>query len=676
MVLPEISVEGRGETASGPVSGFLAERSASGTKTSTDLIETPQNVTVISRDRLETVNARSIAEAVRYTAGLSDYGGRDDPRGFAGTIRGFPPDIYLDGLRLPLVAAAQSYDLEPYGLERLEVLRGASSPLYGSGQLGGILNGVSKQPQLGRLNEITLQGGSFSRIQGTADVGGKLVQDGSVLWRVNTLVRKSDTAVDNVLNNRIYVAPSVKWIGEKTTVTLLASYTQIDAGSTAQFLPASGTVLYNRLGYIRRSFNNGDANYDVYSKRQVAAGYLLEHQAAENWVVRQNLRFAHEDLNYRTITTTGVLADGRTITRQAQRQENGFNNLAVDTQSEIRLKTGPLSHELLTGVDFSAQFVSIRRGQGTAPNLDVYAPVYRAVSLPAYAITTNTNQTQNQTGFYAQDQVSIDSWRLTLTGRQDFVTGNLTNNATRLTQPNNPEKFTYRLGLLYAAPVGVSPYVTYATSFLPQTGVDRAGGGFVPTTGDQIEVGVKYKPTGLDLLFTLSAFDLTQQNVLTPDPLSANFSVQTGEIRARGIEFEAIGNITPSLRVIGALTYQEPLITESNAAGEVGSRPVVIPSHLASLYLEKRFDVSETLSTTVGAGTRYTGSTAGAVPNTFTVPSQWLFDLTGKVEWQRYRIQVNATNLADRRVIAACVRTTSCSYATGRAVYATLGYRW
>ena len=367
--LPEISISGQQETATGPVNGFRAERAASATKTSTDLIETPQNVTVISRDRLEDLNARSIAEAVRYTAGVSDYGGRDDPRGFAGTIRGFSPDVYLDGLRLPLAAAAQSFDLEPYGLERLEVLRGASSPLYGAGQLGGILNGVSKQPQPGQLNEVTVQGGTFDRIQGTADIGGKLVQDGSLLWRVNTLIRKSDTAVDNILNNRIYVAPSVKWIGDKTTVTLLGSYTQIDAGSTAQFLPAAGTVLYSPLGYIPRSFNNGDATYDVYSKRQVSAGYLLEHRATDNWVLRQNLRFAHEDLKYRTVTTTGVLADGRTLTRQAQRQDNSFNNLSLDNQSRgaVRHRAGVARSADRGGFLFPVRHGPPRPGHGAQP---------------------------------------------------------------------------------------------------------------------------------------------------------------------------------------------------------------------------------------------------------------------------------------------------------------------
>jgi len=674
--LPVVEVGAEGESATGPVNGFLAKRSASATKTSTDLIETPQAVTVISNDRLTTLNARSIAEAVRYTAGVSDYGGRDDPRGFAGTIRGFSPDTYLDGLRLPLAAAAQTFDIEPYGLERLEVLRGTSSALYGSGQLGGILNAVSKVPQPNQVNEVAAQGGSFGRVQGMADVGGKLVQDGSLLWRINTLLRNSGTEFDNILNNRIYVAPSLKWIGERTTVTLLGGYTQIDAGSTAQFLPAAGTVLYNRFGQVARDFNNGDKDYDLYSKRQVSAGWLIEHRATENWTLRQNLRFAHEDLSYRTVTTTGVQADGRTLTRQAQRQENSFNNLSVDNQSEVRFNTGPLRHDLLTGVDFSSQYVNIRRGQGTAPPLDLYAPVYRAVTLPAAATNTSTNQTQNQAGFYAQDQVSLGDVRLTLTGREDFVTGNLTNNLTRATTKNNPEQFTYRLGLLYASPIGISPYATYGTSFQPQTGVDRQGAGFAPQTGDQVEVGVKYKPGGLNMLFTVAAFDLTQQNVLTPDPVNTSFSVQTGEIRTRGVELEATGSITPTINVIAAVTYQEPLITRSNTAGEVGSRPVVVPSHLASLYLEKKIPVSDTMTVSIGGGTRYTGSTAGAVPNTFTVPSQVMFDLNARVDMERWRLQVNATNLTDRTYVAACVRSTSCSYATGRAVYATLAYRW
>jgi len=414
----------------------------------------------------------------------------------------------------------------------------------------------------------------------------------------------------------------------------------------------------------------------VYSKRQVSAGYLIEHRAADNWTLRQNLRFAHEDLNYRTVTTTGVLADGRTLTRQAQRQENSFNNLSIDNQSEVRFATGPVRHDLLTGVDFSSQYVNIRRGQGTAPNLDLYAPVYRAVTLPAAGITTNTNQTQNQTGFYAQDQASLGDLKLTVTGRQDFVTGDLTNNLTHATTKNNPEHFTYRVGLLYAAPIGVSPYVTYATSFQPQTGVDRQGTGFAPQAGDQVEVGVKYKPNGLNMLFTIAAFDLTQQNVLTPDPVNTNFSVQTGEIRTRGVELEATGSITPTINVIAAVTYQEPLITRSNTAGEVGSRPVVVPSHLASLYLEKKIPLSDRTTLSLGGGARYTGSTAGAVPNTITVPSQVMLDLNARVDMERWRLQVNATNLTDRTYIAACVRATSCSYATGRAVYATLAYRW
>ncbi|AHJ65596.1 TonB-dependent siderophore receptor [Granulibacter bethesdensis] len=674
--LPQLNVSGQQETALGPVKGFLARKSIAATKTDTPLMQTSQNVTVITRDRLEDLNIRSIAEAMRYTAGVTDAGGRDDPRGFGGTIRGFTPDTYLDGLKLPLASASQTFDLEPYGLERIDVLRGANAALYGSGQLGGIINAVSKQPRLDHTNEVQVQGGSFNRIQGAADLGGKLTDDGSWLWRLNGLMRKSDTFVDNVLNNRIYVAPSVKWSGEKTTVTFLSSYMQIDAGSAAQFLPAIGTVFPSRYGYIRQSLNTGDPNYDVYSKREVSVGYLAEHHVTDRWTLRQNLRFMHEDLNYRTVTTTGLVANQRSITRQAQQQLNMFNTLAVDNQSEVHFATGPVTHDLLTGVNITTQFISTRRGQGTGPSLDLYAPVYRSVTAPAYASTINTNETQIQTGVYVQDQLAWQHWRLTLTGREDFVSDSLTNNKTRSTQNSDPTHFSYRAGLLYAADNGMSPYVTYATSFQPQTGVDRVGNSYVPTTGNQVEVGIKYKPVHRDIMFTVDAFDLTQQNVLTPDPNNVNFSIQTGEIRTRGAEAEATGNLTPTLRMIAALTYQEPLITSSTEKGATGSRPVFVPSHMASLYMEKEFPVSERWNFALGSGVRYNGETSGAVPNTFNVPSSVQFDLTARVEMDRWRLQVNATNLADRRIVAGCVRMTSCYYATGRAVFATLGYRW
>ncbi len=306
----------------------------------------------------------------------------------------------------------------------------------------------------------------------------------------------------------------------------------------------------------------------------------------------------------------------------------------------------------------------------------MFDPVYLPITTPGYATNTNTNQSLLQTGFYAQDQISYDNWHLTLTGREDVTSSSLANDNTHTTTRSSPSAFTYRTALLYAFPFGLSPYAAYATSFEPQNGTNAQNAPFDPMTGSQVEAGVKYQPPGTDMLFSAAAYDLTQQNVLTPDPNNSNFSVETGEIRTRGVEFEALGSLDKQINFIAALTFQDPRVTRSNLAGEVGTRPTAIPSQMASLYLDKTWVVDDRWSFGLGGGVRYNGSTDGTDPNTFKVPSQTVFDLNGHVDLDRWRMQVNGTNITDRTIIAACTRSVACSYGTGRAVLATLSYRW
>lgn len=474
---------------------LLARNGFSATKTDTPIEQTPQNITVITQERMAILNSRSVSEAVRYAAGVSDYGSKDDPRGYFGTIRGFSPDIYLDGTRTPDATSSQSFSIEPWGLEEMDVLRGATSALYGSGQLGGIINAVSKRPNAGQKNEINFQTGSYSRVQGAADIGGAINPSKTLLWRFNGLIRKSNTYANNIKNNEIYVAPSLRWKpDDKTDFTILASFEQLDAGSTAQFLPAAGTITATKYGRIARDFLSSDANYDVYSKRQAAIGYSLTRRILPNWSITQNMRYAHLDLDYRFVTTKALSSDQRTITRQALRQSANYNNVTLDTRSDLKLTTGPVKHELLAGVDFRSDFLANRRGQGNAPSLDLYNPVYRAITWPSYGTTTNTNETESQTGLYAQEQADWHNFHLTLSGRGDFTQSLTVNNLTGLQTPQKNNAFTGRAGLLYTAPLGFAPYVAYSTSFQPQVGTTRLNTPFLPTRGKQIEAGLKYKP--------------------------------------------------------------------------------------------------------------------------------------------------------------------------------------
>ena len=680
LVLDPVSVQGTGQTGSSPGVGYAAPVAATGTKTDTPVIETPQAISVITRERMDDQNVRSITDALRYSAGVSADGYGADVRGFYGTIRGFSPDIYLDGMRLPQTVTAQSFQLEPWGLERIDVIRGAASPLYGGGNLGGLVNGISKTPRLDQVNQVAIQTGSYGRIQGAIDVGGKATEDGTWLWRLNALARDSDTSYDNILNNRIYVAPSIAWVPDAgTKVTLLASYTQDDAGSSAQFLPAKGTVLYNPAVKIAPNFLNGDPVYDVYSKRQVSVGYLAERHMTEAWTLRQSVRFAHIDLNYRSAYGAGLAAGSNVLlNRVAALQQPTINTVTVDNQSETRFTTGPIGHDLLLGVDFRNNVLVNRTASLAAPQLNLVDPVYLPVTWPSLgaANAVGTNQVQRQVGLYAQDQLSWQGWRLTLTGREDFANADTLNTKTGVRTTNDDQVFTGRVALLYAFEAGFSPYVSYATSFLPLTGTNLYGQPYQPQTGKQVEVGLKYQPPGSSLLLTAALYDLQQENVLTVDPANPLNTVQTGQVRTRGIEFEATGEILPRLNLIGALTYQVPEVTQTNIAAQLGKRPAAIPNQLASVWLDYTQPITETITAGFGGGVRYTGRTAGDATNTFDVPGFALLDLQARVDWQTWRLQVNATNLPNASYVAVCSGVTSCSYGTGRAVFMTLSYKW
>ncbi|WP_252349956.1 TonB-dependent siderophore receptor [Gluconobacter cerinus] len=678
---PELSREERLEVKGSHV-GLLAAGGNAATKTSTPLEDVPQNLTVITQARMTMLNVRSISEAVRYAAGVSDYGSKDDPRGYFGTIRGFSPDIYLDGTRTPDATTSFSYSIEPWGLEEMDVLRGASSALYGSGQLGGIINAVSKRPRLNQQNQVTFQTGSYSRVQGAADVGGALNASKTLLWRFNGLIRKSDTYAKNIKNNEIYVAPSVSWRPDsKTDFTILASYEQVDGGSTSQFLPANGTLYASPYGYIARNFLNSDADYDVYSKRQVSIGYSFTRHLTPNWTISQNMRYAHIDASYRYVTAVALSADQRTLTRQALLQSSNYNNVTLDTRSNLKLRTGPVHHELLVGVDFRSDFMAFRRGQKTAPSLDLYNPVYNPISWPTYGTTTNTNETETQTGLYAQEQADWHRFYLTLSGREDFTQSLTVNNRTGEQTPQQNNAFTGRVGLLYKSAIGLAPYVSYATSFQPQVGTTRENTPFLPTRGRQIEAGLKYKPPhgtpwGEDFMLTADFFNLVESNVLTTDPADSTYDIQTGEQRTRGFEAEGVGRLPYKIDMLASFTYQDPRITKTTVAAQKNQRPVAIPSHMASLFLKRDFHLARNWVTGLGAGVRYTGNTAGALPATFTVPSQLVWDLQAHIDYQRFGIQFNGTNIANRHYVAACTRSVACAWAPGRAVFVTLSYRW
>ncbi|QQP90781.1 TonB-dependent siderophore receptor [Skermanella sp. TT6] len=677
IVLPPISVETTAPTGTSPVQGYVAPVTSTATKTDTPLIETPQSISVITRDQLDDRAVQSITEALGYTAGTfsSTFA---DPRFDDPVIRGFSagPNQFLDGLRILRTFGAPA--IEPYGLERVEVLRGPSSVLYGQSVPGGLVNMVSKRPTEQSFGEVNLQAGSHDRYQGSFDLGGPLDQEGQFLYRLTALGRKSDTQMDHVEDDRWFVAPALTWKpGPDTRLTLLGRF-QHDEAQSPPGLPAVGTLFGSPFGDISTSFYPGEPTFRDSELELSSIGYDFEHRIDDTFTIRQNARYLHLRFDYDTLFTSGLAADQRTLRRGSLVQRESSDTVNVDTSGQAKFATGPLGHTALLGVDYRRFWGDTRTGFGAAPSLDLLNPVYgQAIAPPP--IGTDRDDDLSQLGIYVQDQVRLDKWLLTLGGRHDWVETEQRSRITGAETTQDDSAFTGRAALMYLFDGGFAPYVSYTTSFDPVIGTQapqRGGGSFEPTEGEQYEVGLKYQPPGSNSFFTAALFDLTRTNVTTTDPDFPTFQVQTGEARVRGIELEATASLMRGLDVTAAYTYLDSEVTESNTGTE-GNRLAAVPEHLASLWGDYSFPEGSLLEGFgLGAGVRHIGSRFGNEANDIKVPDVTLFDAAIRYDFDRFRVALNANNLFDKEYVTSCGSVGGCYYGNRLAVISTLTYRW
>ncbi|MCO6415719.1 TonB-dependent siderophore receptor [Siccirubricoccus sp. KC 17139] len=706
IALPEVRIDAGLPRGWAPVRGFVAETTATGTKTDTPLIEAPQSISVVTRDQIEALSAQNLNGIMRYTPGVAV-----DTRGTVGrldqfTIRGFSAPQFLDGMRT-FGGRDANPSVDPYRLERVEVLRGPASVTYGQAGPGGLVNLVSKRPTLEPQRELMLQGGSFGTFRAGADLSGALNENRTLLGRIVSSYSRSDTQTEHAREERYLVAPSLTLRPTAdTTITFLGLYQRDPWGGTYGGVPAYGSVLPSPYGRTRTNFWDGDPSFDRLDRTQYQLGYAAEHRFSENLVARQNFRWAHTDFYYRQANFTSLSADFRTAPRGLTGTEGNFDTITLDNQIEGRVETGPVSHTILGGLDYFNLGSDTRAGsvQSGVPSIDIYAPVY-GVRMPNLAYSTRTRQTQSGVGLYAQDQLRWGPVTVHLGGRQDWYDSetratNLTTGATTRT-PFETSAFTGRAAILYHTGIGVVPYYSYTESFEPQTGTfapARGGGPFQPTTGQQHEIGIRYQPEGVNALFTAAVFDLRRQNVLTTDPQNISYSIQTGEIRTRGVELEARATLATGVNLVASYTYLDSEYTSSNSLVTVdrgvgtrtstrpqaGTEPTSVPNHMASIFAQYTFQPDTRFEgMTVGGGVRYVGQSWGDAANTLRVPDVTLVDLMARYELGNLSpslrgssLQLNVSNLFDEKYVSSCLSYTFCFWGYRRSVIATLRHQF
>ncbi|MET2529912.1 TonB-dependent siderophore receptor [Ralstonia pseudosolanacearum] len=682
-----VTIAAQAESANGPVHGYVARRSATGTKTDAPIEEIPQSISVVTRDRFEAQGAQSVNEALRYTASVSTYGAGTRSDWYT-AVRGFVPATYLDGLQLPNTINLASWRVDPWQIERVELLRGPASVLYGQGDPGGTVNVVTKQPTAEPIREIEVQYGSHARKQVAGDFGGALDADGKLSYRLTALARDGNLPLGPFNDQRLMIAPSLTWKpSADTTLTLLANYLRDKTNASDSFLPAQGTILPNPNGKIPATRFTGSPDFDAYEKTQYSLGYQFEHRLDDTWTVRQNARYMHLRLDDRM--TYGVGLDPsdptqRTLLRYAGIAQPSYGRLDIDTQAQARFATGTVRHTLLAGVDYQRQTTRDPENYALTSSLDLYNPVYQPTDRSIFsgpgASPQDIRQRQTQLGLYLQDQLKLgERWVFTLGGRHDWADTRTDDLLGGTTASQRDAAFTGRVGVVYLAPYGISPYLSYSTSFNPTVGTDRNGQAFKPTKGRQVEAGVKVQ-AGSKASVAASVFRIHQRNVLTPDldDPAGTHSTQTGEVRSQGFELEATVQPMAGWNVIAGYTYQDVRNTRANDAS-LDKWPIAIPTprQIASLWTDYRIRSGVLQGVGIGAGVRYVSPTAGAPDNALRVPGYALFDAAIFYSAGRHwRLALNGTNLANREVISGCYDATRCIYANGRTVLATAKYAW
>ncbi|GKT25650.1 TonB-dependent siderophore receptor [Acidovorax sp. SUPP3334] len=662
------------ERPDGPVVGYVAQRSRTATKTDTALLETPQSISVIGRTEMDARGSLDLMDIVAQTPGVSVAAYGPDNRGWEYiSLRGFPGNTssYRDGL--PQTQFGVVYRMtEPYGLERVEVLRGPASVLFGQGDAGGVINRVSKAPSADATREIEVQVGSFDRRQLAFDVGGAFSEGSDLSFRLVGVGLDSNDQDrypngDRINRTHAYLAPSLRWQpSAATSFTLLGEFLKDKSGEDpyyANFFGPDGKL---------RHVKYGDPSFSRFQQDQSSLGYQFEHTLNSGWTVRQNARYTDIALERNALWADSVLADGHTISRSTRTWDDGLKQGSIDTQVQGKISTGTVEHTLLFGLDWNRIEGTALRFRGAGPNLDLLNPVYgMAVPAPTTPMA-NFTQKMDQIGLYAQDQIRFgERWVATLGGRQDHVkttTDNRLSAPQRTTQSD--DAFSGRIGVNYLLGGGWSPYASYAESFLPTSGVDLNNNPFKPSRGKQVEVGIKYQPEGGKSLFTAAVFDLRKTNVVTYDNITSD-PRQIGKQRSRGLELEAKAELMRGLSATASFTVLNLKVLESADSSERGKIPPTVPKQTASLWLD--YAIGGGFG--VGAGVNYVGERQNDEANTSAEGGFTLLNASLRYDQGPWRFGLNATNLLDRKYNTICYHR-ECYMGRERTLTATAKYRW
>ncbi|MGL4621226.1 MAG: TonB-dependent siderophore receptor [Chroococcidiopsis sp.] len=645
-VQPNISSDGKEEmeivVTGEQEAGYSVPNATTATKTDTPLRDIPQSIQVIPRQVLEDQQIIRLGDALQNISGISNlgsYSGYEEEI----RIRGFDNnEFFRDGIRFFTFGFSETANLE-----RIEVLKGPASVLFGQSQPGGIVNLVTKKPL--REPFYFLEGtiGNSDTYRGAIDLSGPLNDSKNLLYRLNIFYENAGSFRDFVESDRLFIAPVITWnISPNTSLTIDAEFLD-DTRTMDDGIPAIG----DRPADVPRDRFLSEP-FSEFTKQEYSIGYLFDRRFNDNLSVRHAFRaqWLYPERYYPL--SSSLDEDTGELSRSAYWAGGEYANYSTQTDFIGKFATGSIQHQILFGFEYSKTTENPNFQLDTPyPSINIFDPVYvreRYPIIPGFF----RDDTTKTLGFYLQDQIELASnLKLLLGGRFDSfdqtrTTRELGESREKFEQSDS--KFSPRAGIVYQPSKTVSLYASYTSSFLPSFGADRGAGNsaFEPEEGRQFEIGIKTDFNDGRLNATLAAFDITKQNVTTDDPNNEGFSIQTGEQTSRGIELDVAGEILPGWNIIASAAYINAYISADNTY-EVGNRLDNAPEFSSSLWTTYEIQKGSLQGLGFGLGLYYVGDRQGDLDNSYVLPDYFRTDAAIYYRRNNWKAALNIRNLFD-----------------------------
>ncbi|AFU20364.1 TonB-dependent siderophore receptor [Actinobacillus suis] len=620
---------------------------------------TPKSVSVLTEEQIKEKGYKQADEIGRYEAGIlsQPYGGDIDTHDWI-RIRGFSPTLRIDGTAM---YSFGFYHWQPnmYGLESIEVVKGADSLTYGSAQSGGLINLVSKRPTKEPKGELKFTLGNRNERGFSADYSNAISEN--VRFRLVGDFNRRDGEPKGSYMDAYYFAPSLSWdISKNTSLTLLASVQHDNGRPSSGFFPA-GYERLSSLGLSNRT--NFAENVPEYLRRnQYSVGYEFTHKFSDDLVYQSNYRYAYSNKDQ---FSASIGWDGSSLSTMTARGKTFTHSL--DNRLSKTWAIDRVENILTVGFDYTIGKNYAANGYGSEILSNLYGNYPTAVQ-PFDAVSPYVNK-EKQLGVYVQNQFRFDNKLLVNLGaRRDFAKGDYY--STYGGEGYDLNHNSYSAGVMYVTDSGLSPFYNYSESFRPISGSNVNGHivRYKPYEGSQHEVGFKYLPSFVDGTLSIAYFDLKEKNGLVQGQVNGQvIQLQTEKAKSKGVELQTDMKLNDNISALLAYTYTDAKVNNI--------RKAIIPRHTYSAFMNYAFTNNTLVGLKVGAGVRYVGtSTNGVIEEK--IPAYTLVDLMAKYDFNKHWVaQVNVSNLSNKKYISAC-DTYWCYMGEGRKVTANLTYKF